>query len=142
MATLEKVTRDSEHRVGQGDYLVSPFTPVPFAALRVTEVMDTSKRVWVRMASMQGRSQLPGGWVMAADFWFPPKGYRWSAKGRRWETGSVEEPTAWKDKPTLEELGLTRDADGWLVPVGTVTEPAPFATHVEAVVDALNAENL
>lgn len=116
---LERVTNEQAATIGQGDYVVSPYSAQPFMPLRVSEVQSSpTGRVMLLIHSIAGVSQMTGGWSPATAFWFPPAGYKWNRAMLQWEqrtgVGTEGEKTEKWPRPTLADLGITRGEEGFL----------------------------
>lgn len=108
---LTRVTNERAAKLQKGDHVVSPFSSPPFAPLAVTQTTrsPTGERVFLRLGRIKGVSQIPDGWALATNFWLPPEGHKFNRMTWKWESPGGH----WKP-PTLAELGITRDADGFL----------------------------
>lgn len=108
---LTRITPELAAKLQPKDHVVSPFSAPPFAPLAITEVTrsPTGERVFLRLSRIRGVSQIPDGWSLATSFWLPPEGYKFNRMNWRWESGGM----GWKP-PTLAELGMERDSDGFL----------------------------
>lgn len=108
---LPRITNEQAAKLQKGDHVVSPFSSPPFAPLAVTQTTrsPTGERVFLRLGRIKGVSQIPDGWAPATSFWLPPEGYRFNRLHWVWESNGVR----WLP-PTLADLGITRDADGFM----------------------------
>lgn len=123
MSPLKRITNEIAGTMAAGDYVVTPHTALPFERLRITEISQPSPTgmIFFRVHRLSTVGQLGQGWTPATSFWRPPEGFRWNNTKHQWECGPKDAPTKWT-RPTLRDLGVTRDSEGWLT---EITDDAP-----------------